>query len=54
VPACVPSAASELDLTLGCPAGFTLMELNPTYFDKSQHQAVQLLVIDTREGRTYG
>lgn len=53
-PACFPSASGELDLTAGCPTGYILTELNPAYFDKSRPEAVQLLVIETDEGRTHG
>jgi hypothetical protein len=53
-PACFPSAAGGLDFTPGCPTGFTLMELNPAYFDKNRPEAVQLLVVETPEGRTHG
>lgn len=53
-PACFPSAAGDLDLTPGCPTGFTLMELNPAYFDKSRPEVVQLLVVKTDDRRTHG
>jgi hypothetical protein len=54
VPACFPSAAGGLDPTPGCPTGFILVELNPAYFDRSRPEAVQLLVVETPEGRTHG
>lgn len=54
LPACFLSARGELDLTPGCPNGFVLAELNPAYFDKSRPAAVQLLVVETPEGRTHG
>lgn len=53
-PACWAPGRTQLDPTPGCPAGLTLVELNPDYFDTSRPDAVQLLVVDTPEERTHG
>lgn len=53
-PACISMDTGEFDSAAGCPRGFTLVELNPAYFDKSRPDAVQLLVIETPSGRTHG
>lgn len=53
-PACIQAGTGALDPTSGCPAGLTLVELNPDYFDKSRPEAVQLLVIETPRARTHG
>lgn len=53
-PACILPGRTELDPTPGCPAGLTLVELNPAYFDTSRPAAIQLLVVETDERRTHG
>lgn len=53
-PACWEPGRTTLDPTPGCPTGLTLVELNPDYFDTSRPDAVQLLVVETPEGRTHG
>lgn len=52
--ACFVPGVLELDTTPGCPAGLTLVELNPDYFDTSRPEVIQLLVVETPEGRTHG
>ena len=54
LPACFIPGALALDSTPGCPAGLTLVELNPDYFDTSRPAAIQLLVVETPEARTHG
>lgn len=53
-PACLSRDTGRFDPALGCPRGFTIVELNPIYFDRSRPDAVQLLVIETPADRTHG
>jgi len=54
LPACFVPGRASLDSTPGCPAGLTVVELNPDYFDTSQPEAIQLLVVETPERPTHG
>lgn len=53
-PACFLPGSLALNSAPGCPDGFTLVELNPDYFDTDRPAAIQLLVVETPEGRTHG
>lgn len=52
-PACF-DATGALQPGATCPSARTLVTLNPDYFDHRMPDAVQLLVVETPEGRTHG
>ena len=53
-PACMLVHSGEPDVSGDCQAGNILYELNPSYFDTARPDAVQLIVMETPDGRTHG
>ena len=53
-PACLFVHSGEPDISGNCQAGNVLYELNPRYFDTARPDTVQLIVMETPDGRTHG
>lgn len=53
-PACLSVHSGEPDVSGNCQADNILYELNPRYFDTARPDTVQLIVMETPDGRTHG
>lgn len=53
-PACIFVSTRRPDTSGHCAESFGLYALNPAYFDTKRPQTVQLIVMETPDGRTHG